>query len=136
MPQRARTSLCSIGDTDDRSVSIRICHDGRLIEASLISQIAGPKREPADGIVLMEDANYAGALLGLAGALARSGFRRVLLRPVLLREHYVGEHFGFGIVDDLLPALSPPIGSRASTVTPSASKAGARGGSRRAGECR
>src|SRR5690606_24692185 len=97
---------------------IRIRHDGRLIEASLISQIAGPKRELADGIVLMEDANYVDALLGLAGDLARSGFRRVLLPPVLLREHYVGEHFRFGIVDDLLPALSPPIGSRASTVGP------------------
>src|SRR5690606_42159702 len=54
-PASAHKLMLSIGDTDDRGVSIGIRHDGRLIEASLIAKIAEPKRELAHGLMRRGD---------------------------------------------------------------------------------
>src|SRR5690606_1081878 len=54
-PASAHKFMLSIGDTDDRGVSIGIRHDGRLIEASLIAKIAEPKRELAHGLMRRGD---------------------------------------------------------------------------------
>src|SRR5690606_25537556 len=55
--------------------------------------------ETHDGVVIREDADDIGAPLDLP-VKAFDRIRAVKLGPMLLREGHVGEHVGFGVVED------------------------------------